>query len=92
MADRVLDWPGDARGRGDALPLRLAGALHGLVIEERDTGLAAVYPPCDADDDGALGGRLRRARRRMPARSSRRLDGPPQTNEPSAAPRSAPGC
>ena len=55
VADRILDWPGDPRGRADALPLRLAGVLHGLVIEGRDPGLAAVYPPHhDAATDDAL--------------------------------------
>ena len=53
VADRVLGWPGDPSHRADALPLRLAGALHGLVLEGRDAGLAAVYPPhhAAADDD-----------------------------------------
>jgi hypothetical protein len=45
VPDRVLDWPGDPSGRADALPLRLAGALHALVLEGRDPALAAAYPP-----------------------------------------------
>jgi hypothetical protein len=45
VADHILGWPGDAGGRADALPLRLAGALHGLVVEERDAALATLYPP-----------------------------------------------
>ena len=80
VADRVLDWPGDARTGGDSLPLRLAGALHGLVIEERDTGLAAVYPPCDADD-AALWEAVSAALAGHAGWILARLDGPPQTNE-----------
>jgi hypothetical protein len=82
VADRVLGWPGDPSNRGDALPLRLAGALHGLVLEARDAGLAAVYPPNHAgvsDDD------LWRAMQASFAGHADyilgRLAGPPQTNE-----------
>jgi hypothetical protein len=51
IAARILDWPGEPSNRADALPLRLAGALHALVLEGRDAGLAAVYPPNEAGDD-----------------------------------------
>jgi hypothetical protein len=37
------DWPGDAGA--DAVPLRLAGALHALALSGRDARLAALYPP-----------------------------------------------
>jgi len=36
-------WLGDPVA--DGLPLRLAGALHALVLDGRDAKLAAVYPP-----------------------------------------------
>ncbi len=36
-------WSGDAGA--DAVPLRLAGALHALALSERDAALAALYPP-----------------------------------------------
>ncbi len=45
ISDRITSWPGDLTSRGDSVPLRLAGALHGLVIEARDPVLAQVYPP-----------------------------------------------
>lgn len=45
----ILEWQGDASGKGDAVPLRLAGGLHALVIAGRSRGLAAVYPPHDAE-------------------------------------------
>jgi len=52
VAERVLGWPGDPRGRADALPLRLAGALHGLVLAGADTGLVLA----GADTGLALAG------------------------------------
>lgn len=48
---RVLAWEGDPGTRGDLLPTRLAGALHALVIDGRDEGLKAVYPPNEVSDD-----------------------------------------
>ena len=44
VADRLFAWPGDVSPRGAALPLRLAGALHALVLEGADEGLARAYP------------------------------------------------
>ncbi len=80
VADRVLGWAGAAGPRSDALPLRLAGALHGLVLEGRDQRLAEVYPPADADDE-ALWTEVVRALAGHPTFMLTRLDGPPQTNE-----------
>lgn len=90
VADRVLGWPGDPSNRADALPLRLAGALHGLVIEGRDAGLAAVYPPQHADDD-ALWTAVVAACAAHAGYLLARLDGPPQTNEPQRSAALAPG-
>jgi hypothetical protein len=36
-------WPGDPFA--DAVPLRLAGALHALVLGGQAPALAALYPP-----------------------------------------------
>ncbi|PDT80659.1 DUF2332 family protein [Sinorhizobium sp. BJ1] len=47
---RVLRWPGDPSANGDALALRLFGALHALVLLHRDDELEGCYPPNDADD------------------------------------------
>ena len=38
---RVVDWPGEPTR--DALPLRLIGGLHALVLAGRDPDLAAVF-------------------------------------------------
>jgi hypothetical protein len=51
VADRILDWPGDPLPTADSVPLRIAGALHALVLEGRDATLSAAYPPNAADDD-----------------------------------------
>ena len=91
VADRVLGWPGDPSNRADALPLRLAGALHGLVLEGRDPGLAAVYPPHDAPTDDALWAAVAAAFAAHAAYILARLDGPPQTNEPQRSAALCPG-
>jgi hypothetical protein len=81
VARRVLAWPGDPSNRADALPLRLAGALHALVLEERDPRLADAYPPDPADDEALWRSVAAALADHAPFLLSR-LDGPPQTNEP----------
>jgi hypothetical protein len=53
VADLVLNWLGDPSPKADSVALRLAGCLHGLVLEGKDPRLVAAYPPNTADD-GAL--------------------------------------
>ncbi len=80
VAKRISAWPGDISGSGASVPLRLAVALHGLVLEGRDPALAAVYPPTEADDLA-----LRRAASAAILAQEewvlRRLETAPQTNE-----------
>ena len=78
VLDRLAAWPGEAGHRADAVPLRLAGGLHALVL--RGHPLAAAYPPNDVPD-GALSAALSRAMAGQSAHLLRWLDGPPQTNE-----------
>ena len=79
---RVLDWPGNPSHEGDALPLRLAGGLHGLARSGADAALSAVYPPNAAPADDArmwailAGSFVSHAEWLEPW-----LEGPPQTNE-----------
>lgn len=75
VADRVLGWPGEAGPAGDAVPLRLAGGLHALVLTGADAVLAAAYRGGDPVE-AALA-----ALRRHEAHLLRWLDQPPQTNE-----------
>lgn len=41
----LLDWRGEPTAMGDAIALRLAGALHGLVRAGKLLELAKLYPP-----------------------------------------------
>ncbi|WBU62725.1 DUF2332 domain-containing protein [Paracoccus aerodenitrificans] len=51
VARRILGWQGDVTSRGASVPLRLAGALHGLVLDHKAPQLAAAY----ADRDVSAG-------------------------------------
>ncbi len=42
---KIRNWPGDVTATGDAVALRFASALHGLVLEGQSETLASVYPP-----------------------------------------------
>jgi hypothetical protein len=77
---RVLSWPGDVGPGGHSVPLRLAGALHGLVLDGTDPELASVYPPNAATDD-ALWAAIDTTLGRHAARIMAWLDEAPQTNE-----------
>ncbi len=50
LADFCASFEGDIGPSGYSLPLRLAGALHALVLTGRDPDLAAVYPPHETTD------------------------------------------
>lgn len=74
------DWPGDPRA--DAVPLRVAGALHALALDRLDADLVRLYPPQAATFDTATGPRcIAAALDRFAARVADTLARPPQTNE-----------
>lgn len=75
LADRLRAWAGT---KDDALPLRLAGALHALARSGDAPALAAAYPPAEQGD---LAAALREALAAHEARLLPWLDSPPQTNE-----------
>ncbi|WP_159589387.1 DUF2332 domain-containing protein [Chelativorans xinjiangense] len=85
---RVAAWPG--KPRSDAVALRLAGALHALVLSGADPALAAAYPPNQVTDE-ALREALTAAIARHDARLVQGLDSPPQTNEIARAAMLLPG-
>jgi hypothetical protein len=89
---RVLGWSGDPTGMADALPLRLAGGLHALVLAGDDPVLAQAYAragagqpprntPLPADETSVLAAAALAAMRRNEAFLLRWLDSAPQTNE-----------
>ncbi len=80
VAQRLLDWPGEVHAGAQSIPLRIAGALHGLVLDGSDADLTAVYPPHTAEDD-ALWAAIETAFERHEARLMAWLDQAPQTNE-----------
>lgn len=77
---RCLSWRGEPGPAGDSLPLRLAGALHGLMLDGSEPSLATVYPPAEATDD-ALWQAVDGALRHHEARIMAWLERAPQTNE-----------
>ncbi|NVK34926.1 MAG: DUF2332 family protein [Rhodobacteraceae bacterium] len=82
VRDRIQDWPGDPSAAGDALPLRLAGALHRLVLTGEAEKLASLYPPRQNDlDADALYPVLCETLKAHGAFIHDYLDLPPQTNE-----------
>ncbi|MEO7688623.1 MAG: DUF2332 domain-containing protein [Sphingomonas sp.] len=79
VGTRVIDWPGEPTR--DALPLRLIGGLHALVLAGRDPDLAAVFAGEVIEPD-AIESVLARTLIAHDAELMPWLDGPPQTNEP----------
>jgi hypothetical protein len=74
-------WPGDPQA--DAVPLRLAGALHALVLGGQAPALAALYPPyVEQFDSARLTPVLKAVFARHDLHLRAFLAGAPQTNEP----------
>ncbi len=80
VAELIGTWQGDCHG--DALALRLAGALHAAVLSGRDPELAAVYPdPKRAWDMGRVWPLASGFLRREAGWVRAFMQSPPQTNE-----------
>lgn len=77
---RCLDWEGEPGPSGNSVPLRLAGALHGLVLDGSIPTLAGVYPPNVTTDD-MLWAEVERTIRVHETRILDWLGRAPQTNE-----------
>ncbi len=75
---RLATWPG--KPLEDALPLRLAGGFHHLVLSGADTRLAAVYRG-ELTDQAAIDALVADITCTHDAALLPWLDGPPQTNE-----------
>lgn len=78
---RVLTWVGRADALGDAVALRLAGALNALVRAGRLPELAAFYPPNALPSPDVLTQAAMVAISGLDAEVCAWLDHPPQTNE-----------
>ncbi len=76
----VLNWPGDPSNLADSVPLRLAGALHALVLSGKDKHLTDAYPPNELDI-GELWAAVSAAFEAHEAFILERLEFAPQTNE-----------
>lgn len=75
---RIANWPGLTLK--DAMPLRIAGGFHHLVLTGADHRLAEVYAGRVADQ-AAVDALVLDLAHRFDARLLPWLDGPPQTNE-----------
>lgn len=75
---RIAHWPGLTLK--DAMPLRIAGGFHHLLLTGADERLAAVYSG-DITDQAAVDTLVLDLTHRFDARLLPWLDGPPQTNE-----------
>jgi len=80
LTDRLFAWNGDLSARSQSVPLRLAGAFHGMVLDGTSPDLSAVYPPNTVDDD-TLWTALDQAMTRHAGRIDAWLNNAPQTNE-----------
>ncbi|WP_313612038.1 DUF2332 family protein [Agrobacterium sp.] len=80
VGQTILDWPGDASHAADSVPLRLAGALHALVVLGVGSSLQHVYPPHKSSDE-ELWPAVADALRQRTDFILERLKSAPQTNE-----------
>ena len=78
---RVLDHPGPPDALGDALPLRLAGALHALVRSGDAEALSALYPPNPTPEAADLWREVNTVLKDHEIALGAWLEQPPQTNE-----------
>jgi hypothetical protein len=78
LAQLLPDWPGDPWI--DAVPLRVAGALHAVALSGKDAALAALYESLD-EDQAALASAVRTALATHAPLLADYLRVPPQTNE-----------
>ena len=80
LAQRLEAWPGNIGPKGASLPLRLASALHALVLNGQSAQLRSAYPPQHTNDD-----QLIKAVQTTLPRHGRFIENwltyPPQTNE-----------
>jgi hypothetical protein len=79
LDEKCKAFKGDIGPLGASLPLRIAGGLHALRLQNR-AGLAEIYPPHDPSDAAFRAGILN-ALQTEDAFLTKWIDSPPQTNE-----------
>ena len=77
----VLDWQGKPGSSGDALPLRLAGAIHALVLRGDAPHLKIIFPPRPGPTAEELWACVAELLEQHQAMILGWLQSPPQTNE-----------
>lgn len=80
LGERLLYWP-STQQRADAVALRLAGALHYLVLRGKTPVLARIYAQPESVPDSQFWRVLDAAMRLHADEIMAILDSPPQTNE-----------
>lgn len=78
---RILSWGQTADALRDAVPLRVAGALHAAVRAGRAPELAELFPPHPLPSPKALADRAGRTLHQLDDEVMDWLNHPPQTNE-----------
>ena len=77
----VLDWEGVVDAKGDAVPLRVAGALHALARGGARSALSDAWPPNPVTEDASLDRVVRRTLADDDGTLHAWLAHAPQTNE-----------
>lgn len=80
IADQLLQWRATKSASQPLIALRVAGALHGLVLEKRCVALTQVYPPAECSDELVWQG-IADAMHTHATYILDRLTSAPQTNE-----------
>ena len=78
---RILTWQGQPDALGDAVALRLSGALHGLARRGEYPDLTKLYPPNPLPTTGTLDRVALETIKKADADIMQWLAHPPQTNE-----------
>ncbi|MCY4138898.1 MAG: DUF2332 family protein [Rhodobacteraceae bacterium] len=78
---KIRSWAGDPSPSGDALALRLAGALHSIAKRGSCPELTSVYPPETCSDVSKLAAAVEKAVAQDDSWIAKMLNSPPQTNE-----------
>ena len=80
LGQKMAEYQGDIGPAGHSLPLRIAGGLHALVLQDAAPGLVATYPP-NSVDDATLRAAVLRTLQDHEAFLIAWTKSPPQTNE-----------